>query len=225
MDTHHVFEIPRLRTLARHAVPHLLEATFVPLALFYVAMWLLGVWGALVVALVWSYGALLRRVVTGRRIPGILAIGATLMTVRTIIALASGSTFVYFLQPTLGTIAVAGAFLFSVPAGRPLAERLAADFCPLPESLMARPHMRRFFSRISLLWALTYLTNATLTLWLLFSQSLSTYLLVKSFLSLAVTGSAIVLSTLWFKHWMRRHGVTVKLATRPDVVVPAAAAA
>jgi len=34
------FEIPRLRTLARHAVPYLVEATFVPLAIFYVSLWL-----------------------------------------------------------------------------------------------------------------------------------------------------------------------------------------
>ena len=46
-----------------------------------------------------------------------------LLTVRTVIANASGSVFIYLLQLTLDESAVAGAFLLSVPAGRPLAER------------------------------------------------------------------------------------------------------
>src|SRR2546427_5907120 len=107
-------EIPRLRTMARHAVPHLVEATFIPLALFYVFLWTAGVWGALIAALCWSYLALVRRMVTGRRIPGILVLGALGITARTIAAFASGSVFVYFLQPSLTTVVVAGAVLLSV---------------------------------------------------------------------------------------------------------------
>src|SRR4029453_12871403 len=42
------FEIPRLRTLARHAVPHVIEGTIVPLALFLLTLHFLGVWGAVV---------------------------------------------------------------------------------------------------------------------------------------------------------------------------------
>lgn len=204
------FEIPRLRALARHALPHLFEATFVPLVVFYVAMWTLGVWGALAAALCWSYGALLRRLVTRRPIPGILAIGAMLMTVRTVIAIASGSVFIYFLQPTFGTVAVAGAFLLSVPAGRPLAERLATDFLPISPEVLARPYMRRFFTRITLLWAFVHLTNAAVTVWLLVSQPIGTYVVAKTFVSLAASGTAIALSTFWFVRSMRRHGVQVR---------------
>ena len=129
------------------------------------------------------------------------------LTVRSLIAFGSGSVYVYFLQPTLGTMVVAAAFLLSVPAGRPLAERLAADFCPLPQSLLAKPAVRRFFMRISLLWALTNMLNAVVTLWLLVSQDLGTYLVAKTFVSWVITGSAIAISTVWFKRSMRRHGV------------------
>lgn len=212
-----VFEIPHLRSVARRAVPNLIEATLVPLAIFYAALWTVGVWGALAAALVWSYTALVRRAVTGRRIPGILAIGATLMTVRTVIAVASGSTFIYFLQPTLGTIAVAGAFLLSVPAGRPLAERLASDFVPMDPEVLARPYMRRFFSRISLLWAFVNLGNAAVTIWLLVSQPVSTFVAAKSFVSLTATCTAIGLSTLLFVWSMRRHGVKVRFARHVPV--------
>ena len=201
------WEIPRFRNLARHALPHIVEATVIPLGIFYLSLWLIGVWGALLAAIAWSYGAVACRLITRRRVPGVLLLGATALTVRSIIAFGSGSVFVYFLQPTLGTIAVAAAFLLSVPAGRPLAERLAADFCPLPQSLLANPAMRRFFMRISLLWALTNMLNAAVTIWLLVSQDLAIYLLAKTFVSWTLTGSAIAISTVWFKRSMRRIGV------------------
>ena len=69
--------------MARHALPHLVEATFIPLVLFYAFLWTAGVWGALVAALVWSYTAIIRRAVTGQRIPGILVLGTVGITART----------------------------------------------------------------------------------------------------------------------------------------------
>jgi hypothetical protein len=201
------WEIPRFRNMARHAVPHVVEATLVPLAIFYFSLWLIGVWGALLAALGWSFGAIALRLVTRRRVPGVLVLGCAALTARTIIAFGSGSVYLYFLQPTLGTMAVAAAFLLSVPAGKPLAQKLAADFCPLPPSVLAAPAVRRFFMRISLLWALTNALNAVVTLWLLLNQDLATYVLAKTVASWTITGSAIAISTIWFKRSMRRHGL------------------
>jgi hypothetical protein len=201
------WEIPRFRIMARHAVPHVVEATLVPLAIFYLSLWLVGVWGALLAALGWSFGAIGLRLVTRKRVPGILVLGSAALAARTIIAFGSGSVYLYFLQPTLGTMAVAAAFLLSVPAGKPLAQKLAADFCPLPPSVLATPAVRRFFMRISLLWALTNALNALATLWLLLHQDLATYLLAKTVVSWVITGSAIAISTFWFKRSMRRHGL------------------
>jgi hypothetical protein len=204
---HVTFELPRLRQMARNALPQLLEATIVPLILFYLAMWLMGVWAALGVSLVWSYTAVLRRVVTRRRVPGVLVIGASALTVRTIIAMASGSTFVYFLQPTLGTVTVAGAFLLSVPAGRPLAQRLVADFCPMPKALAEHPRVRAFFVRVTFLWAFAQLANAAITVWLLMSQPVGVYVMAKTLVSWTLSGSVVVFSTLWFLRSMRQHGL------------------
>jgi hypothetical protein len=159
------FEMPRLRTLARHAVPHVLEGTVVPLALFLLMLRFIGVWGAVLMGLGWTYVAVARRLVTGRRVPGVLLLAAVTLTARTVIAIVSGSVVVYFLQPTLGTALIAGAFLLSVPLGRPLAERLARDFCPIPTPVLMHERVRQFFLRITLLWAFTQLANASLTLW------------------------------------------------------------
>jgi uncharacterized membrane protein len=193
------FPIPRLTALARHATPHLLEATLIPLALFYGGLQLFGLWGALVAALVWSYTSLLRRLVARRRVPGILVLGIIGLTARTALALATGSAFLYFLQPTLGTALVASVFIGSVVLGRPLAQRLAADFVPLPESLLAHDGVRRFFRRISLLWAGVFLANAGISLWLLVSQSLSTFLWTRTVVSITLTAVAVAISTRAFR--------------------------
>ena len=49
------------------------------------------------------------------------------------------------MQPSLTTLAVAAAFLFSVPAGRPLAERLAHDFVPLDPAVLRLPGVQKVF--------------------------------------------------------------------------------
>ena len=201
------FEIPRLRTLARHATPHVIEGTVVPLVLFLLMLHFVGVWGAVLIGMGWTYVAVGRRLVTGQRVPGILLLAAVTVTARTAVAIASGSVVVYFLQPTLGTALVAGAFLLSVPLGRPLAERLARDFCPIPTGVLAQTPVRQFFLRITLLWAFTQLANASLTLWLLLSQSLATFLVAKTLVSWGLTGSAILVSTIWFRRSMTRHGI------------------
>jgi intracellular septation protein A len=197
------FPIPRVTLLARHATPHLLEATLIPLGLFYGGLELLGLWGALLAALLWSYTSLLRRLVTRRRVPGMLMLGIAGLTARTALALATGSAFVYFLQPTLGTALVAAVFLGSALLGRPLTLRLAADFMPLPETLLAHHGMRRFFHRISLLWAAAFLANAGISLWLLVSQSLATFLWTRTVTSLTLTCLAAVISTYWFRRCVR----------------------
>ncbi len=201
------FEIPRLGTLARHALPNVVEGSLIPVGLFLVMLHVLGLWGAMVVGLGWSYTAVVRRVVSRRPVPGIMILGAVTLTARSGLAFATGSTFVYFLQPTLGTALVASAFLLSVPLGRPLAQRLAADFCPIPPHVMANAHVRRFFLQISLLWAFTGFLNASLALWLQFSQSVGTFVLAKSLSSAGLTVLAIVISVLWFKRSMTRAGV------------------
>ena len=217
-------EIPRLREMARHALPHLIEATFIPLILFYTFLWTAGVWGALVAALVWSYAAIIRRAVTGQRIPGILVLGTLGITARTIAAFASGSVFIYFLQPSLTTVVVAGAFLVSVPAGRPLAERLAHDFVPLDPEILHLPSVKRVFIRITLLWAFVNLANAVVSIALLMSQDVGTFMAAKTLGGFLLVGVAIATSTVWFKRALRDHNISV-VATPVATFAPALAIA
>jgi intracellular septation protein A len=208
------FQVPRVRAIVRHAFPRILEGTIVPVALFVTALHFFGVTGAVAAGLAWTYSAIGIRIVTRRRIPGILILGAMTLTARSVLTFATGSTFVYFLQPTLGTALVAFAFLVSVPTGRPLVERLASDFCPIPPTMFDHAPVRQIFLRLTLLWAAAQFANAAVTLYLLLSQSVGVFVVTRTIASLAITAVTIAISTVWFLRSMRRAGVIAARTAR-----------
>ncbi len=195
----HTFEAPRLRSLAKQGLPAIVEGTVMPLAIFYGALWAVGMWGALIAALSWSYLAILRRVVRREPIPGLVLLSALALTVRTALAMATGSVFFYFLQPSLGTALLGFAFLVSMSTGQPLVQRLARDFLPVTPDFFTNPFVRRFFMRISLLWATVMLANAGVTIWMLFELPVSVFVVSKTAASIAMTGAAIIYSVFWFR--------------------------
>lgn len=214
---HDILHMPSPRDFVKHALPSLLESTIVPGALFYVVLLTAGFRGAVLAALAWSYLAAGRRVMRRERLPALLVLGIVLLTARTAISFATGSAFLYFVQPTVGTALVALLFGASALVRRPIIERLALDFCPLDPDLMARPFVRRFFLRLSLLWSVVLLTNAGFVLWLLFVTSIKAFVVERALVSWVLTGGGIVLSTLWFVRTMRGAGISVRwnLATAP----------
>ena len=85
-----VFRLPSPLASIRHALPGLIESAVVPAVLFYVFLSALGLKGALIAGLAWSYLALIRRLVVRQRVPGMLMVGCAVLTVRTVIALMTG---------------------------------------------------------------------------------------------------------------------------------------
>jgi hypothetical protein len=206
--------LPPLRHLALRAVPRLVEGVLIPTGLFLLLVNTAGVGAAIVGGFLWSVSVIVVRRLLGRRVPTIVFVGLGVLLLRTVLALATGSSFLYFLQPTLGTGAVGLVILASALAGRPIVLRLARDFCPLPEDSMGDPHLRRFFLGISFMWGVTQLLNAAITLWLLVSQSVSTYVVTRTAMSWVLTATAIGISVVWFVRMQRRrqHALVPALA-------------
>jgi hypothetical protein len=203
METPHRFEIPRLTDLALHALPRVAEGMIAPVAVFYAGLVLLGLGGALVTAVAWVYGGILVRLVRRRPVPGTLLLAAVGVTVRAVLAAVTGSTVVYFLQPTLGTLLIAMAFLASVPLRRPLAAKLATDLVPLPDGFLKNERGHRFFLRLSLLWSLVFALNTALSAWLLFGHSIAVYLWIRT-PAVGLLGAAAILVSVWgFKRCVR----------------------
>jgi len=112
-----------LGAVTRSLLPHLVEATVVPTGLFYLTFTMIGPVAAYLSALAWASWAIGRRILRGVQVPAILLLAGVGLAIRTLFALASGSTFVYFFQPVLGKVALSGVFLLSVAQGRPLIGR------------------------------------------------------------------------------------------------------
>lgn len=193
--TRHV-ELPRLSVLVRHAVPRVLEAMILPVAVFYVGLLVAGVTGGLVMAVVWVYGGAALRLARRETVPGTVLLAMLAITARVALALVTGDLVVYFLQPTLGVFCAGFAFLTTAAARRPLIERVTTDLVPLPGHLVGHPRMRRLFVHLSVLWGAAQFVNGTLSLWLLFSEPIQTYLIVRT-AAVAVLMLAAALVTLF----------------------------
>jgi len=216
MDTslHRPLVIPDLRSAARHATPNVLEAKLVPLVLFVVLLELADTRSALIGALGWSLAALAFRAMTGRRLPGLVLLAAVTLAARTVAALVTGSMSLYFLPPTITTVFVGVAFLVSVPTGTPLAQRLATDILPFDDDTMRHPVLRSFFVRLSLLWFVTSMLNAAVTVWLMVTQSATTFLLVKSILGPLTAVVTIGAMLIWLRVELWRTGTCIVWARR-----------
>ncbi len=187
---------PSLMAVIRRVSISLLIACAIPGALFYVCVVTFGVWPAIIAALLWSYGAIAWRALTSRRSSGLLALTAIVMTGRTVVAVASDSTWLYFLQPIISDGVIALAFLASLATARPMVARLAGDFYPMNHELSLRPRIRRLFWHLTVLWAVLCVSKAVMVLWMLQSLSLESFVLVKgaSVLTLNVVAAATTIA-------------------------------
>ena len=127
----------------------LLIACVIPAAVFYGVLVVADVWTAMVVALVWSYGAIAFRALTGRRTSGLLILTAAVLTGRTVVAAVADSTFLYFLQPIIsdGVVATASCCRWP-PPGRSW-PAWPATSTRWTTSCSMRPRIQRLFFHLT----------------------------------------------------------------------------
>jgi len=196
LSTDAVHRLPGPLAIARHALPNVVVSTLIPTALFYIGWYAEGRSSAFALALGWALTYVGWRSVRKERIPALLVITTVLLVLRTGLALMSGSTRVYFMQPVVILFIMGMLFLISVAAGRPLISKLAADVFPLPQELAERDEVREHFRKLSFLWAGVYFVNAAVTLLLLLNLPVSAFVATHSFVGLAIMWSGFAL-TFW----------------------------
>jgi hypothetical protein len=207
-----VIEMPGWRPILRQVLVRVVLVSLLPMAAFYVTLNAYGLRAAAVTTASLYYGALLARLVRRKPVLTAALLTAGLLTLRTVVIFCTGSAFLYFLQPVLGTVAVATTFAASALAGRPVLDRLAHDFCPISTELAGELRQARFFDWLSVLWATTYGVNAVGTVWLLTNASLNGFIVMKAVLGPVVTLTAGVGSYLLFRATMRRRQVRLRWA-------------
>jgi len=198
---------PEIRAVLKRSLGSVGIAVVAPAALFWATMMTLNVYAAVCAALVMMVVATGWR--KARRLPvsRLLLLTMGILTIRTAFTLATGNTFVYFVQPVFADAVVAALFLGSLWTSRPLVARLAPDFCPMDANLAGRPAVKRLFRRLTLLWGLVVVAKGTTTLWLLLSLTTADFVLVKSVAIIALTLSAVLVTVALSAVVVRREGL------------------
>src|SRR5262245_49117871 len=194
--------LPTVREIVRRIVPQAIEASVVPAVIVLVVSNLASGMVAIAAALAWTLLAATWRTVSGGQLTGLSILALTRLSARSVIALAAGSTFLYFFQGSIGGLCLGTAFLVSVAIGKPLARRFAEDFTQLPRPVLDQPHVRQALSRISLLWGVVVLAHTSVALWLLVHLPMNAYIVVNTALAGVVPATLIAISVTWFRRVM-----------------------
>lgn len=163
----HVIDLGHIRPTVVNGMRLLLETVIVPTLLLYACMLTVGALAGLVAVLAWCALTVVIRLATVRRIPGTLMLALVMLVGRTSIALALSSVYVYLLQPVAGSVFMAVLFIGSALIGRPITMRLAQDFVQFPTLLTTDRRVRRMFIQVSVLWGVSRLLDAGMSLGIL----------------------------------------------------------
>ena len=202
-----------LGVVIRRSGRHVIEASVIPAVLFYGFLVGIGLHAAYLGVLAWAYGAFAVRVARGRSVPPLLVLTMIGISVRTVVAIISGSPFVYFVQPVLSTVAMSLVFLGSVAIGRPLIGSLAHEFWPLTSEDVSSPAVTRLFRNLTVLWAGVNLVTAVTTMVLLTVLPLATFVAVKQLTGLGITAAGVYITVSSSLRMARRENLASLYAT------------
>lgn len=189
----------------------LVETAVVPTVLLLVLLHTSGLVAGVAAAFGWCVLTLVLRWTFGRRLPASLLLGAAVVGGRALVALATSSAFLYLLQPAIGSVLMSLLFIGSAAIGRPVTLRLARDVVALPDDILDRRDVRRMFTQVALLWGLSRLIDAAMSIGSL-QLGLDAGLLTRALFSPALTVIAIGVCAIWGLRSLRRCGITVRLA-------------
>jgi hypothetical protein len=209
-----VVEIHGVRRTVLHALRLFGETVVVPTLLVTILLPLTNLFVALGAALGWCYLAVLIRWLRGHRMPGTMMLCVSMLSGKAALAMATGSAFVYLLQPALGSGIMALLFLGSALLGRPVTMRLARDFVHLPSHVLSRRPVRMMFIQVALLWGLGRLIDAGMSVAFL-HWSVDAGMLSRGVLSPVLTVLTVAACVFWGWRAMRRAGVRFRFCPTP----------
>jgi hypothetical protein len=205
-------ELPRPLRLVRTTGWNLMESVGIPLGVFAIAAVLGGRNVGLLAGVAATWGiAGVRKVVTGS-VPGLLTISAIVLTVQSVVAVATGNLWIFLLHFPLANMCLSILFARTARGTNPLCERLATEMISLRQPPGHQPGLRRFFQDATWLWAGIFLTLAACIGALLATQSIPTFLLFSTVATVAMIAVGTGASALWFRSVLRRLGLRLSFA-------------
>ena len=205
-------EVPRPLRLLVTAGWSLTESAGLPVAAYALAAWLDGRDAGLLagLAVIWLT-AVIRKVATGS-VPSLLTISAVVLTVQTVMVLATGQLWLFLLQFPLADLCMGVLFARTASGPDPLVARLAAEVVALRQPATHHPGLHRFFQRATWLWAAIFLLLAVVLAVLMVTEPAGLFVLLSTVATAALVVAGTGASTLWFLQVLRRLGLRLRFA-------------
>jgi hypothetical protein len=206
-------ELPAPARLALTAGWNLAESLGLPLAAYAVGARLGGQGAGMAAATVtiWLTAAV-RKLLTGS-VPGLLVVSGLVLTLQTVLVLATGSVLLFLLQFPMANLALCILFAWTAPTGRPLVAQLAAEVVALRQPSGAHPGLARFFRGVTWLWAGIFAASTIGLAVLLAVEPTSVFLWLTTVVTVVGVAAGTLLSVLWFTRMLRRCGLRVRFGS------------
>jgi len=206
-------QLPRPWCLLRKSAWSLAEAGGLPLGAYLAGSALAGSHAGLLagLAVAWLIVAA-RKIFTGQ-VPSLVGISALVLTVQTVLVLATGQTWIYLLQFPIAKLALALLFARSALTDNPLVSRLATEVMSLRHAGSGNPGLHRFFRGATWLWAAIFGLLAIVFAALIATQPIPFFLVSSTAITIIAIACGAGASTLWFVRVMRRHELKLAFAS------------
>jgi hypothetical protein len=205
-------EFPRPLRLLWTITWSFVESAGLPLGALAVGAWLYGRDAGLLAGLAATWlTALIRKIATGT-VPSLLTITAAVLTLQTVMVLATGQLWIYLLQFPAANLVMCVLFARTASGPHPLVARLAAEVVAL-RLTSHHPGLHRFFQGATWLWAGIFLLLTAGLGALMVTEPLKLFMVLSTAATVGLTVAGIGVSTLWFRSVVRRSGLRMRFAS------------
>ncbi len=205
-------ELPRPRRLVGITAWNLAESVGIPVAALALFAWLFGRNPGLIAGCVAVWVTIaIRKLWTGS-VPGLLAIMAVVLTLQTVLAVATGDLWIFLLHFPLANLALAILFARTARGPDPLCAKLAAEVIAMRPPDCKLPGLHGFFQGATLFWAGIFLVLGGCLAALLVTEPLRPFLELSVIATAALLALGVGASLVWFRAVLHKHGLRVRFA-------------
>ena len=209
MTTPGHLELPRPWRLLLTVGWNLAESLGLPVVGYLVGERLGGQGAGMVAATAVVWLTVAARKALTRGIPGLLLISALVLTLQTVLVVATGSVLFFLLQFPLANLALCLLFARTARTHKPLVAQLAAEVVALRDP-SRHPGLHRFFQGATWLWAGIFAASTVGLAVAMAFEPESLFLLLTTAVTIGGVVAGTVLSALWFARVLRRCDLRVR---------------
>ena len=205
-------EFPRPLRLLRTISWSLTESAGLPVGALALGAWLYGRDPGLLAGLAATWlVALIRKIATGS-VPSLLTITAVVLTLQTVMVLATGQLWIYLLQFPAANLVMSFLFARTARGPHPLVAKLAAEVVALRQPAIHHPGLHRFFQGATWLWAGIFAASTAGLAAAMAVEPVKTFLLLSTVVTIGGVVAGTFASAVWFFRVLRRSGLRVQFA-------------